>query len=98
MIKPNFFIIGAAKCATSSLASLLDIHPQAAIGDASTSYSRIRQNPNTIRRIYDFAPEAKIIYMLRHPLERIESAYSERLMMPNCPHKESLTNRYVRCQ
>ena len=31
MILPNFLIIGAAKCATSSLASLLDAHPQAAI-------------------------------------------------------------------
>ena len=126
MIKPNFFIIGAAKCATTTLTSLLNVHPQAAIvkdkephffsrqpdtrsalegylslyehcsneiaiGDASTSYSRIRYNPNTIKRIYDFAPEAKFIYMVRNPLERIESAYSERLMTPNIRHIESLS-------
>jgi hypothetical protein len=126
MIKPNFFIIGAAKCATTSLASFLAAHPQAAIvkdkephffsvqpdtrsayenylshyehcsneiaiGDASTSYSRIRKNPNTIRRIHDFDPEAKIIYMVRHPLERIESAYTERIMATNVQHKKSLS-------
>ncbi len=125
MSRPNFFIIGAAKCATTSLSSLLNSHPQAAIaknkephffsikpdnqfqldnylsnfqhctneiaiGDASTSYSRIRKNPYTIQRIYDFAPEAKLIYMVRHPLERIESAYAERIMTPNVQHLESL--------
>jgi len=125
MIKPNFFIIGAAKGATTTLSSLLNSHPQAAIaknkephffsikpdnpfelnnylsnfqhctneiaiGDASTSYSRIRYNPHTIQRIYDFAPEAKLIYMVRHPLERIESAFAERIMTANAPHLQSL--------
>jgi len=30
-IEPNFFIIGAAKAATTSLSSLLASHPQAAL-------------------------------------------------------------------
>jgi hypothetical protein len=30
-IKPNFFIIGAAKAATTSLSSLLSMHPEAGI-------------------------------------------------------------------
>ena len=114
---PNFLIIGAAKAATTSLSSLLEAHPEAAIvrskephffsyddhyrfgwekylelyshcgpekaiGDASTSYSRIRYHPQTIRRIQEHVPTAKIIYMVRHPLERMESAYVEHLATP----------------
>ncbi|WP_169714046.1 sulfotransferase family protein [Oceanicoccus sagamiensis] len=115
--KPNFFIIGAAKAATTSLASLLSEHPEAAIvqrkephffsedlnyakgykqylamyshcrnelaiGDASTSYSRIRQHPHTIARIKHHVPKAKIIYMVRHPIERMVSAYIEHISTP----------------
>jgi hypothetical protein len=112
---PTFFIIGAAKAGTTSLASLLESHPQAgvvqgkephffsaspsifrsgwvryqtlfdhcggklAVGDASTSYSRIRYHPNVIDRIWRYVPNAKIIYMVRHPLNRMESAYTEHL-------------------
>jgi len=111
-IKPNFFIIGAAKAATTSLSSLLELHPEAAIvrgkephffsldhvykrgwknylklyehcdaqkaiGDASTTYSRIRYYPGTVERIKEHVPKARIIYMVRHPLKRMESAYVE---------------------
>ena len=116
-IKPNFFIIGAAKAATTSLSSLLELHPegaivrgkephffsydqfyklgwksylklyehcdaQKAIGDASTSYSRIRYHPATLARIQEHVPRAKIIYMVRHPLKRMESAYMEHACSP----------------
>jgi hypothetical protein len=112
--EPNFFIIGAAKAATTSLSSLLDLHPEAAIsrpkephffsynhhfalgwerylqlfdhgagrkaiGDASTSYSRIRYHPAVIERIHARVPDARIIYMVRHPLKRMESAYVEHM-------------------
>jgi len=114
---PNFFIIGAPKAATTSLGSLLALHPQAgivqgkephffsydehyrmgldqylklffhcrnkkAIGDASTSYCRIRYHPLTIARIKENIPNPKIIYMVRHPLRRMESAYVEHLCSP----------------
>jgi Sulfotransferase family len=113
-IGPNFFIIGAAKAGTTSLSSLLEAHPQAAIalskephffsydpyyavgwakylelfshvsdqiavGDASTSYSRLRYRPRVIERIKRHVPDAKIIYMVRHPLQRMESAYVEHM-------------------
>jgi hypothetical protein len=116
-IEPNFFIIGAAKAATTSLSSLLASHPQAAIvqgkephffsydhlyklgwrkylelfnhcrgqkaiGDASTSYSRIRYHPSTVERIKLHIPNARIIYMVRHPLQRMESAYAEHACTP----------------
>jgi hypothetical protein len=114
MSGPNFFIIGATKAATTSLCSLLEQHPQAAmvrhkephffsydnvyrmgwdrylglyshadgrkaVGDASTSYSRIRYHPDTIGRIRFHVPDARIIYMVRHPLKRMESAYVEHM-------------------
>ena len=117
MNEPNFFIIGAAKAATTSLSSLLEQHPQAAIvqgkephffsydhlyalgwhrylelfkhcggkkaiGDASTSYSRIRYHGAVADRIRKHVPNAKIIYMVRHPLKRMESAYVEHLCTP----------------
>lgn len=114
---PSFLIIGAAKAATTSLSSLLELHPEAAIvrpkephffsldahyrqgweaylrlyghwngekavGDASTSYSRIRYHPHVIDRIQRHMPGAKIIYMVRHPLKRMESAYAEHMVAP----------------
>jgi len=116
---PDFLIIGAAKCATTTLSNLLNAHPQAcmvqgkephffstdnyyagweryqtlyrhcgdclATGDASTSYSRIRYHPETITRIVDHIPSAKIIYMVRHPLKRMESACLEHLATPGNP-------------
>ncbi len=130
MVRANFFIIGAAKSATTTLANLLMNHPQAAIvkdkephffsfnneypegiewylnqydhctkeiaiGDASTSYSRIRYYPETIERIHDFNPDAKIIFCVRHPLKRIESAYIERIATSGTAKYNSL-NESVR--
>jgi len=126
-IKPNFFIIGAAKSATTSLSSLLEQHPEAAIvqgkephffsvdslyslgwkkylelyshcksetaiGDASTSYSRIRYHPKTISRIKKHMPNAKIIYMVRNPLARMESAYLEHMASPGGAIFESVSD------
>jgi hypothetical protein len=116
-IEPNFFIIGAPKAATTSLSSLLELHPEAAIvrnkesnffsfdrfyklgwkqylklydhcnaqkaiGDASPTYSRVRTFPAVIERIKEHVPKAKIIYMVRHPLKRIESDYVEQACGP----------------
>ena len=130
---PNFLIIGAAKAATTTLASMLSQHPQAgivagkephffsmdeqyrkgwawyqscfshcqgklAVGDASTSYSRIRYHPNTVKRILLHIPEVKIIYMVRHPLERIESAYIERLVSIDASHAYPSINHAVQAE
>lgn len=131
--KPNFLIIGAAKCATTALSSMLDQHPQAAIvqgkepnffsgdriyargwawyqslyshcqgrlaiGDASTSYSRIRYHPQTVARILAHAPDVKIIYMVRHPIERMVSAYVEHLATPGVSHVFGSINEAVKHQ
>ncbi|MCW8832140.1 MAG: sulfotransferase [Colwellia sp.] len=50
-----------------------------AIGDASVSYARLRTHPDAVKRIKAHVPDAKIIFMVRHPIERIESGYVESL-------------------
>lgn len=109
-VKPNFLLIGAGKCATTSIADLLGRHPEVyfcepkeprffsddakypdgmdeylalfnpgagrrAIGEGSVSYAVEAINPNTADRIAEHLPHAKLIYMVRHPLDRIESAW-----------------------
>ena len=122
---PNFFIIGAAKAATTSLCSLLEQHPEAAmvqskephffsfdrhyaqgweaylrlyghcrgekaVGDASTSYSRLRYHPQTLARMKRHVPGARILYMVRHPLDRMVSACLEHGRTPSAPRVGSL--------
>ena len=54
-----------------------------AIIDASTSYSRKNAFPNTISRIIKHVPDVKILYSIRHPLDRMESAYVEWMSTPS---------------
>lgn len=42
-------------------------------GEASTSYSRWPQTRDVPRRIHDCMPDAKLIYLVREPVARIES-------------------------
>jgi hypothetical protein len=125
--KPNFFIIGAAKCGNGSLAALLEAHPEVgiamgehpnffsyddkyklgwkrylrlfehclgkkAVGDASRSYSRVRYHPQVANRIHEHVKHAKIIYMVRHPLQRMVSAYVERMSYPSPPNFASIND------
>jgi hypothetical protein len=113
---PNFFIVGAAKCGTSSLHEYLSRHPQIfmssrkephffsqvsytresehflrpavgeaeyaalfegagrfdAVGESSTSYLWDERTPQRIR---ERVPEARIIILLRDPIERAYSHY-----------------------
>lgn len=45
------------------------------VGEATPSYSRREISPNTARKIHEFNPNMKIIYMVRNPLERQISAW-----------------------
>jgi len=67
-----------------------------AIVDASTSYSRARAFPNTIMRIIQHVPDAKILYSVRHPLDRMESAYIEWMTTPGFQSIEYSINDMVR--
>jgi hypothetical protein len=104
---PNVFIIGAAKCGTTSLHHYLDQHPDISMsgdkeprvfseprwdtrrdsydglfdceaplrGEASTSYTRYPVEGDAAARIHAAAPEAKLIYLVRDPIERAVSDY-----------------------
>lgn len=46
-----------------------------AIGEASTSYTKCTEFPGVPERIAAQLPDVKLIYLLRHPVERIRSMY-----------------------
>ncbi|MEB3231329.1 MAG: sulfotransferase [Leptolyngbyaceae bacterium] len=119
MKQPDFIIIGAMKCATSSLHEQLALQPnifmselkepnffsndeeyskgldwywshfEAAAptdlcGESSTHYSKLPTYPLTIERLQQTLPDAKLIYVMRHPIDRLVSQYvhewSQRVM------------------
>ena len=111
MTHPDFMIIGAMKCATSTLYEQLalqsgivlsspkepnffsndEIYAQGMewywslfeqpsiqnglIGEASTHYTKLPTYPNTVERIHRHIPDAKFIYVMRHPVDRLISHY-----------------------
>ena len=60
----------------------LDLYEEAQPGqlllDASTGYTRYPQYPDAAARLYDHAPDAKLIYVLRDPVQRAYSHYVHR--------------------
>jgi hypothetical protein len=108
---PDFVIIGAMKCATSTLHSQLEAQPgfcmsrpkepnffsdpdqwargldwyrglfaAAAPGDlcgeSSTHYTKLPTLPDALPRLKANIPNAKLIYIMRHPIDRLVSHYS----------------------
>jgi len=51
-----------------------------AIGEASTEYSVYPHVPGVPRRIADTVPEVRLIYLVRHPIERMMSEYHYNLI------------------
>jgi len=117
MKKPNFFIVGAPKCGTTSLYKYLEDHPKVfmskpkevnyfssaelkkqglyyqdhkvetaqdyellfrgadtekVVGEASVSYLFYEKVPE---KIQEYAPDAKILILLRNPIDRAHSHY-----------------------
>lgn len=108
--KPDFIIIGAMKCATSTLHDQLNMHNSFFLtspkepnffsndnnfskgydwyeslfagakskqlkGESSTHYTKLPTYPDTVQRILSYCPDAKFIYLMRHPLDRLVSHY-----------------------
>ncbi len=119
---PDFYVIGAAKSGTSTLATHLTNHPGVFMspikepeffavdevfskgfdwygrlfngatadqlcGEASTAYTRSPQFPDAAKRIFDATPNAKLIYLLRHPVDRAYSHYVHRITKELFPHQ-----------
>lgn len=106
---PNLFLIGAAKCGTTSLHAYLDTHPEVAMapwkevrffqdpdcwdwldvyktqfdatatvtGESSTMYTRAPALPGVAERIAKAAPDARLVYMVRDPVQRAVASYLE---------------------
>ncbi|MBK8815987.1 MAG: sulfotransferase domain-containing protein [Methylococcaceae bacterium] len=108
--KPDFIIIGAMKCATSSIHTQLALQPgifmstpkepnffsdddhyarglswyeslfaEAKSGDlcgeSSTHYTKLPDYPGCIARMKAYLPELKLVYVMRHPIDRLVSHY-----------------------
>ncbi|MBR8828127.1 MAG: sulfotransferase [Gomphosphaeria aponina SAG 52.96 = DSM 107014] len=107
---PDFIIIGAMKCATSTLHEQLALQsgifmtvlkepnffsddeqyakgmawylshfasaPKDALcGESSTHYTKLPTYPKTIERLKQHLPDVKLIYVMRHPIDRLVSQY-----------------------
>ena len=107
---PDFIIIGAMKCATSTLHDQLALQPGILMsdpkepnffsdednwarglswyrglfsaakdgdlcGESSTHYSKLPRHPKVVERIAEHVPDAKFIYVMRHPIDRLVSHY-----------------------
>lgn len=107
---PSFLIIGAMKCATTTLYEQLlaqtgifmpslkepnyfsddsqyakgqgwygglfaEAQSGDLLGEASTHYTKLPQYPETLGRMRQLLPEIKLIYVMRHPVDRLVSQY-----------------------
>lgn len=110
MTLPNFVVIGAMKCATTTLAVQLaaqggifvsdpkepnffsndEIYAQGMewyeslfqdaggaqlVGEASTHYTKLPTYPKTVERFKKVLPDVRLIYVMRHPIDRLLSQY-----------------------
>ncbi|MGH9124780.1 MAG: sulfotransferase family protein [Acidimicrobiales bacterium] len=118
---PNFLVIGAFKCGTTSLFEYLRSHPQVfmpeakelgffvaehnwnrgagwyreqfrtagsatAIGEASPAYSCHPLYAGVPARIAATLPGARLVYLIREPIERMRSQYRHRVAN-GCEHR-----------
>lgn len=51
-----------------------------AVGEASTSYTKFTEFAGVPERIHSILPDVRLIYILRHPLARIESMYNHMVL------------------
>jgi len=56
-------------------------HAKAAIGEGSTNYTKQSLYPRAAERLAEYCPNARLIYIVRHPLQRIESHWLHMLRM-----------------
>lgn len=109
-MKPDYIVIGAMKCGTSTVCAYLEDHPEVFMlpgaepnffshdenfargtgwyeglfagqenarlrGEGSNAYALAQLYPHSAARMAAFKPDLKLIYVVRHPLERIVSAW-----------------------
>lgn len=74
MNQPTFLVIGATQCGTTTMCDLLAAHPDVFMTSPKEPhfYSRLATFPQ--RRDQKELPDARLIYMIRHPVRRLESS------------------------
>lgn len=50
-----------------------------AVGEASPSYTKCGEYPEVVDRIWKHLPEARLVYIVRHPIDRMRSHYQHYL-------------------
>ena len=45
------------------------------LGEASTHYTKLPTYPETLNRLHEYAPDLRLVYIMRHPLDRLVSHY-----------------------
>lgn len=105
---PNLVVLGAMKCATTSLHHYLDLHPEICMsrerglnafleenlprgldwyrshfdqrarirGDTSPRYTNAPLDPGVASRMRQLLPDARLVYLVRDPVERMVSHYT----------------------
>lgn len=64
------------------------------LGESSTHYSKLPTYPETVNRLLSAFPEVKLIYVLRHPIDRLVSQYVHewsQLVIQNMEINEALS-------
>jgi hypothetical protein len=59
---------------------LYEKHPDKVYGEGSTTYSWIPEYPDVAQKIHEYNPDVKLIYLMRHPVERLISHYTHHLL------------------
>lgn len=52
-----------------------DASPVDLKGEASTHYTKLPRYPDTVERLKNYAPEVKLVYVMRQPIDRLISHY-----------------------
>lgn len=78
--EPDFFSVDAnyAKGMDWYYSLFKDAKATQICGEASTTYSRWHQHPLSVERIHSELPKVKLIYIMRHPVDRAYSFYIHR--------------------
>lgn len=75
--EPNFFSDDEQYAKGMSWYSSLfaDAHEGSLVGEASTHYTKLPTHPGTVQRLKEHLPDARFIYVMRHPVNRLISHY-----------------------
>jgi hypothetical protein len=72
---PHGWELGFWRSVDAYLALFSGAGPAIYAGEASTSYTHLPRMPDIARRIHQFSPDARILYIMRDPIDRTISHY-----------------------